>query len=380
MKKTLVPALLIVFMIGAGLSLAVNRAGAQNAPPAADSGKTAEQVFKNIQTLKGIPADQLQPTMQFIANSLGVQCQFCHVQNAFEKDDKKSKLMARKMIEMQAAINKTHFEGDQRITCNSCHHGAHEPAAIPLIPDEEPKRVEVARTEGAKPELPSADQIIDKYLQAVGGAAAMQKITSRVEKGTISFGGEHFPLDVVAKAPNKRMSSVHTPNGDSITAYDGHGGWLGNPGPQAPRDMTAQEADVAGFDAAFYLPVEMKNMFAQFFARPFADKVGGHEVYLLIGNKPGKPPVRFFFDKESGLLLRTIRYTETALGRNPVQVDYADYRSEGGVKIPYQWTVARPLGRFTIQVSEVQQNVAIDDARFQKPAAPAPTEQKPAEK
>jgi photosynthetic reaction center cytochrome c subunit len=379
MKKTYIPALLILFMVVAGLPAAVNRARAQNAVPA-DSGKTAEQVFKNIQILKGIPAEQLQPTMQFIANSLGVECQFCHVQGAFDKDDKKSKLTARKMIEMQMAINKTHFDGDLRVTCNSCHHGAEEPTAIPIIADEEPKRAEAARAEEPRPELPSADQIIDKYLQAVGGAAAVQKITSRVEKGTINFGGQQFPVEVLAKAPNKRISTVHTQNGDSITAFDGHAGWLGNPGPRPPRDMNAQEADAIGFDATFYLPVEMKTMFTQFFVRPAKDKVGGHEVYLMIGNKPGAPPLRFFFDKESGLLLRTVRYAETPLGRNPTQVDYADYRSEGGVKIPFQWTIARPLGRFTIQLSEVQQNVAIDDARFQKPAPPAPTEQKPAEK
>jgi outer membrane lipoprotein-sorting protein len=382
MKKALIPALLIIFMVAAGLLTTVNRARAQNAPAAsAGTEKTAEQVFKNIQTLKGIPADQLQPTMQFISNSLGVGCEFCHVENAFEKDDKKSKLAARKMIEMEMAINKTHFDGDLRVTCNSCHHGAHEPTAIPAIPDEEPARVEVARTEGAKPELPSADQIIDKYLQAVGGAEAVQKITSRAEKGTINFGGRQFPVDVLAKAPNKRISIVHMQNGDNITAYDGHAGWLGNPGPRPPRDMNAQEIDAISLDAAFYLPVEIKTMFIQLFVRPTTDKVGGHEVYQVIGNKPGKPPLRFFFDKESGLLLRTVRYTETPLGRNPTQVDYADYRSEGGVKIPFQWTVARPLGRFTIQVSDVQQNVAIDDAKFQKPApAPAPAEQKPAEK
>jgi hypothetical protein len=173
-------------------------------------------------------------------------------------------------------------------------------------------------------------------------------------------------------------------NGDSITAYDGHGGWLGSPGPQPARDMTAQEAEISSLDAAFYLPVEMKTMFAQFFVRPTTDKVGGHEVYQVIGSKRGKPPVRFFFDKDSGLLLRTVRYTETPLGRNPAEVDYADYRSEGGVKVPYQWTVARPQGRFTIQVNELQQNVAVDDKKFEKPAAaavtPAPTEQKPAQK
>lgn len=374
MKKPHIPSFLIIFMIVAGLSVAVSGARAQNAAQA-DTGKTAEQVFKNIQTLKGIPADQLQPSMQFISNALGVQCTFCHVQGAFEKDDKKAKLTARKMIEMQMAINKTHFEGHEVISCNSCHHGAESPAAIPSIPDEEPKHVEAVRGEGAA--LPTADQLIDKYVQAVGGADAVKKITSRVEKATISFGSEHFPVDVVAKAPNKRSTIVHTPNGENVTAYDGQGGWLGNPGRQPVRDMSAQDADIASLDAAFYLPVDMKTIFSQFFVRPTTDKIDGHDVYLLVGTRQGKPPVRFFFDKESGLLLRTMRFTETPLGRNPVEVNYADYRSEGGVKIPYQWTVARPLGRFTIQVNEVQQNVPVDDAKFQKPAV---TEEKPAQK
>jgi hypothetical protein len=116
-------------------------------------------------------------------------------------------------------------------------------------------------------------------------------------------------------------------------------------------------------------------MFTQFRVRP-ADKIGGHDVYQVIGIREGQPPVRLFFGKESGLLVRSIRYTETPLGRNPTQLDYSDYRAENGVKIPLQWTVARPLGRFTIQISEVQQNVPVDDRKFEKPAAPA--EQKPA--
>jgi len=80
--------------------------------------------------------------------------------------------------------------------------------------------------------------------------------------------------------------------------------------------------------------------------------------------------------------VRSIRYADTPLGRNPTQVDYADYRAQDGVKVPFQWTVARPLGRFTIQVTELQQNVLVDDKKFEKPAAPAvaPAEQKPAGK
>lgn len=384
MNRAFINTLLATLAIISGCVLVATKASAQNpaAPATREPPKTAEQVFKNIQALKGTPADQVQPAMQFIANSLGVECEFCHVERAFEKDDKKTKLTARKMIEMQMAINREHFKGEREVTCYSCHRGAERPMGIPTISETEPKRPETPPAEATPPAPAAAEQIaaqtIDKYIQAVGGAEALQKITSRVQKGTISFGERKLPVEVLAKAPNRRISTVHTPNGDNITAYDGHAGWLGNPGGRPPRDMTAQENDAVSFDSAFYLPVEIKKMFTKFLVRPAPEKIGGREVVQVIGINPGKPPLRFFFDKESGLLLRTIRYAETPLGRNPTQVDYADYRTEGGVKIPFQWTIARPLGRFTIQVTEIQQNVPIDDAKFAKPAAPA--EQKPAGK
>ena len=365
--------LVLSSLSSAVLLLSVASTSAQNAQaPASEAGKPAEQVFKNIQTLKGVPADQVQPAMQFISNSLGVECEFCHVQGAFEKDDKKPKQTARQMIEMQMAINKGHFKDRREVTCYTCHHGAHDPVSVPIIAEEEPKRPEAVTGIVAAPAPGAAERIIDKYLEAVGGGEALQKVLSRVQKGTITFGGQQFPLEVFAKAPNKRISIVHTPNGDSITAFDGHAGWLGNPGERPPRDMTAEEADTVNLDATFYLPLEIKKMFTQFrLPGPSADKIAGHFVHQVIGVRQGKTPVRFFFDKESGLLLRTVRYAETPLGRNPIQVDYTDYRSEGGVKIPFQWTVARPLGRFTINVTEVQQNVPVEDKKFEKPAAVA---------
>jgi photosynthetic reaction center cytochrome c subunit len=389
MNRALIHALFVTLAVIGGLTIQAPRAYAQHgtapsaaapssaAPATGEAAKTVEQVFKNIQVLKGTPADQLQPAMQFISSSLGVECEFCHVQNAFEKDDKKSKQTARKMIEMQMAINRDHFKGEREVTCFSCHRGNENPVGVPIIAADEPKRPEEQKAEIAPPASPAADQIIDKYVQAVGGVEALQKNTSRIQTGTVSFGGRQFPVEVLAKAPNKRISMVHTPNGDNITAFDGHAGWLGNPGGRPPRDMTAQENDAVSFDATFYLPAEIKKMFTQFRVRP-AEKIGGHEVVQVIGINPGKPPLRFFFDKESGLLVRTVRYADTPLGRNPTQVDYADYRTDGGVKFPFQWTVARPSGRFTIQVDKMQQNVPIDDAKFAKPAAAAqaPAEQK----
>ena len=363
-------AAVIVLILAFGTKTWAQNAAAPAKASAGDSAKTAEQVFKNIQALKGAPADQLQPAMQFISSSLGVECGVCHVQGAFEKDDKEAKQTARKMIQMQMAINRDNFKGEREVTCFTCHQGSPHPVAIPIIADTEAKRFEMPMED---PSLPSADQIFAKYVQAVGGADAIQKNTSRVEKGIIDFSGRQFPVEIAAKAPNKRISTMHLDNGDNITAYDGHAGWLGSP--EGLRDLTPQEVDVISFDATFYFPTEIKKMFAQFRVRP-SDKIGGHDVIQVIGTNPGKPPSRLFFDKESGLLLRTIRYIDTPLGRNPTQVDYTDYRADGGVKIPYQWTVARPLLRFTIKVSDVQQNVPVDDKKFEKPAAVPKTEQK----
>ena len=281
-------------------------------PSPEDSANPAEQVFKNIQVLKGTPANQIVPSMQFIANSLGVECGFCHVRGANEKDDKKTKQTARQMIQMQMAINRDNFKGEREVTCFSCHRGSHDPVGVPIISDIEPKRPEPEKEEAATPALPTADEILNKYVQAVGGAAALEKITSRVEKGTISFGPQQLQVEVLAKAPNKRISLVHTPNGDNITAFDGHAGWIGNPGPRPPREMSALENEAIGFDATFYLPTELKKMFAQFRVRPATDKIGGHDVVQLIGANPEKPPVRLFFDKESGLLVRRVVQTKTA--------------------------------------------------------------------
>ena len=95
--------------------------------------QTTEHVYKNIQVLKDVPADQLIPAMQFITASLGVQCDFCHQEKAFEKDDKETKQTARKMMRMMFAINKDNFDGHREVTCYACHRGETKPVITPLI-------------------------------------------------------------------------------------------------------------------------------------------------------------------------------------------------------------------------------------------------------
>src|SRR5712692_5842788 len=151
----------------------------QQSAPSGAPPKLAEEQFKNIQTLKGIPADQVGPSMQFIGASLGVECEYCHVHGAMEKDDKKPKVTARKMIAMMMAINKDNFEDRRDVTCFSCHRGAVDPVATPIISDEGAKldNGEVKKSAEGKPLLPAADELFEKYLAALGGTDALQKIT-----------------------------------------------------------------------------------------------------------------------------------------------------------------------------------------------------------
>jgi photosynthetic reaction center cytochrome c subunit len=346
---------------------------AQSATAPAPTQKTAEQQFKNIQMLKGVPADQVIPTMQFISASLGVECEFCHVEHAFDKDDKKTKQVARQMIEMQMGINKNSFKGETEVTCNTCHRGSNRPMAIPAVADANwkpnPPRPEAAPSSPPAPQ--DGNAIIAKYIDALGGTAALQKIKSISEKGSTEVNGRQTPIDIYAKAPDARVSFMHVGNGDSVTAYNGKAGWLASPG-RPIHDMSASESSAAKLSAIFTFPDNLDREFTRTrVGRP--DKIDDRSVTPVFGMREGQPPVRMFFDDQSGLLTRIITYTETPLGRSPTQVDYADYRDVNGVKTPYRWTISRPASRFTIQLTEVKPNAPIDESKFVRPPDPPTT-------
>jgi photosynthetic reaction center cytochrome c subunit len=340
-------------------------ARAQNPPRSAV--KTAAQEFKNIQVMKDIPAEQLIPAMQFITASLGVECEYCHVEHAFDKDDKKPKKIARSMIEMMMNINKENFEGHREVTCYSCHRGSVNPVSVPIISAEQKIPEMMAGKEAEKTTLPKPGALLEKYLAAVGGADALNKITSRVQKGSISAFGGPQPFDVYSKAPYMRLSTVHRKDMDSVTAYDGKNGWMSVPG--RVRPMNSQESEGARMDADLALPAHLASMFTKMEVEP-GEKLDGHATWLVIGSGEGKPPVKLFFDQQSGFLLRLIRYTDSPLGLNPLQIDFADFRDSGGVKIPFHWTQSRPGNHFTVQIESSEANVAIDDSKFAQPPPP----------
>ena len=224
--------------------------------------------------------------------------------------------------------------------------------------------------------LPKPEELLDKYLAAVGGAAAVEKLTTRVQKGKLmAFGGQSFAAEVYSKAPDKRVSVMHLKDGDSVTAFDGQRGWLSVPGRPAHM-MSASENESARLDADLYFPIHVKSLYSKFKVAS-AEKIDGHDTYLVEGHEEGRPPLRLYFDTQTGLLLRMIRYAQSPLGLNPTPIDYADYREVDGVKVPFRWTVSRPGNRFTIQVEAMKQNVPVDDAKFTAPPPAPPPAQQP---
>jgi outer membrane lipoprotein-sorting protein len=363
--------------------LSAARTGGQAEP--AQKPLMAEQYFKNVQVLRGISVKEFMDTMGFFAASLGENCTFCHVEESsgdWSKyaDDNANKQTARKMILMMNAINKSYFGGRRMLTCYSCHRGGETPLVTPNLAEQYSAPVlEVPDeiTEQAPGAL-SADQVLDKYIQALGGAQRLANLTSFVARGT--YQGYDDPekraAEIYAKAPDERTIIVYGANGESTTTYDGHSGWIAAPDTDQPMPvMTLTGGDLQGakVDASLSFPAGIKKAFSQWRVG-FPTTLNDRDVQVLQGSNPGETPVKFYFDQQSGLLVRVVRYTNLPVGLNPTQIDFADYRDVSGVEVPFRWTVTWTDGRSVTELNQVQPSAAIDAAKFAKPAPPSPVQ------
>ena len=339
----------------------------------------AEEVFKNVPVIRGIPVDEFMDTMGMFSAALSLNCTDCHSSDSTGSwanfaNETPLKQTARRMVVMVNTINRTNFAGRKVVTCYTCHRGDQTPKVAPSltlqygVPVDDPNEIEIF------PSAQSAevDPVFAKYIQALGGAQRLAALTSFVAKGTYSgYDTDHepVPLEVFAKAPNQRTTIVHMQVGDSVRTFDGRTAWVAAPDRPVPlMPLTGGNLDGAGVDAILSFPAQIKQAFSQW--RVASTIIDDRDVQVLQGSNAGKPPVNFYFD-ESGLLVRTLRFTETSVGRVPTQIDYEDYRDVAGVKLPFKWTVTWTNGQTVTELSDVQPNVPIDAARFARPA-PAP--------
>jgi hypothetical protein len=359
-----------------GILLAALFARAQQQPA---ENATAEQVYKNIQVLKGTPANELIQAMHLVKADVGLDCEDCHDPKDRAADTLRPKEVAREMWRMMMEINKNTFQGRQMVTCYTCHRGVPNPANVPALPIEQWK-------EPAKVALPSADQILAKYIDALGGEQALRKVTSRVVTGTqdVAIGpGGSIPtpatVEKYSKAPNLSLSIYHAPTFTISDGFDGMSAWAQNM-QGAVQDAVPVDQSRAKRSSDFYEPLNLKNEYAQLSVDGI-ERVNGHDAYVVRGHFQNDfPAEHLYFDLLTGLLLRKSAFLPTQAGNSPFEMNYDDYRDTGsGVKFPFRITM-NPIGprielepTTTLYVSRVQDNVAIDNAKFVKPAAKPPT-------
>jgi hypothetical protein len=381
----------------------VSSAHAQTPVGKGTTATTSDTAFKNVQVLKGIPLDDFMGTMGVMSAALGFDCSECHAGAGTDKvdwaADTPKKVIARKMVTMVQTINKENFNTRQLVTCWTCHHGKDRPATTPALEYVYgPPTSELDDVLRQEPGMPTGDSIVDKYLTAIGGAAKWGAIKSYVATGkSVGFGGfgGGGSVTIYAQFPDKHTTLIDfkdTPDrGDQIRSYNGTVGWLKTPlNVLGEYQLTGGELAGAKLDAELTFPSQMKQVLTGLrvsLPLTISDLPGPSSqtstetgtgigkdrlVDVVQGNGPDGLLATMFFDQQSHLLIRIIRYAKSPIGRVPTQVDYSDYRDVQGVKVPFHMTFAWLDGRDAIQLSDVKVNVPIPAARFGKPSGVKP--------
>ncbi len=326
--------------------------------------ETAGQHYKSIKVLNDMPADQLGKVMNMISSSLGVDCKFCHASNDddFEKEGFEHKDMARKMMKMVFDLNKSQFNGRPEINCNTCHHGiSHPQPSFPLIPSVAPE----ARPK--QPEKkPTVDEIIAKFEAALGGKAKLEKITSRQVKATrVEPDGKTTESETKWFKANKYYAETLYGTAIVTEGFDGTKGW--KQGNKAALYMKPDEAEQLKREAELFSPANLKTVYPRMEFRS-VERINRREVYFVTATTAGNVRERLYFDVLAGFLIRRSASTPTVFGNFVYQVDYADYRLFGGVKVPATVHYAMPNISWTLKVIEIKNNIPIEDAKFVEPS------------
>jgi hypothetical protein len=367
---------LVLISLVCGFVVLFSRTSAQNptTPQTAPTERTVEQANKNIQVLKGLPESQLVPVMNYMGASLGVRCNYCHVNKDgnwdYASDEKGQKKTAREMITMLNGINKNTFHGNIEVSCYTCHRGKTSVAhtlAQP-IPTPEPRPSPGAQAQQQRDTLPTAEQLVEKYYQALGGVATIEKLKSRVMTGTLTtVAGVELGYELTQSGPDQVLAVIKTPQaGIFQRGFDGRVGWEKNN--TGVHDLSPEETAYLQRYPDIYKDIKLGEQFTRMnvVGKP---KFDGRDVYLVRANTASGKREQLYFDAETGLLVRRITSTTTPVGIIPEQIDFADYRDVEGMKVPFTIRVSAIDPTYSVirKFNEIKLNVPVDAKKFNKP-------------
>jgi outer membrane lipoprotein-sorting protein len=363
----------IAFLLFVTVLISCPNAVAQATSEESPENQPAEKVFKNIQVLKGMRAADLQGAMSFIASSLNVDCDYCHRQD-FSKDVTKQKVRAREMIRMVRQINQEAFHGENTVNCFTCHQGHTDPLSLaPIVPP--PERAPKAEAGVAGPPsgvpLPSVDEVLSHYVEALGGQVALDSVKSRIIR-TASLNGENSESRTVLyqKAPGKVLLTNESPTYILWVGFNGERAWAQDSEKSYWGILNTPQRNSIMRDSELYQGSRIKSEYSDVKVNS-KEKIGERDSYVVVGTSPESTREEFFFDAQTGLLLRRHIVEQTIFGGFQIQADFDDYRKIGGVKMPFVVRWSSPGGAWGTKVStkivDIQQNVRIEDEQFNGP-------------
>lgn len=330
--------------------------------------QTAGEVYKNIQALKGLRASELDGVMNFMSAALGVGCTYCHI-NPWESDEKPAKAAARRMILMTRAINSEHFSSNPAVTCYTCHRGQHNSVPNPP-PDFAGSRSEEAAASAKPIALPSTDDIINRYVRAIGGDAAIQKIKTRVSRGTETTTNrmtapQTASIEIYQTTANKLLIVRNNPRGMTSEAFDGIKGWAKDD--RGSRKLEGRELADTVRDADLLRYVNLRATYPQMRVLS-SEQIAGREAYAVGATSREDSREKLYFDAQTGLLVRKYVAFKTAFGTIPEVTDFDDYRAVSGVKMPFTIAWSRPPFGSVKKFTEIKLNVLVDESKFDRPS------------
>lgn len=369
-----------ILIIVLGVVMVIGR-GEARPPRKQDGGEipvkkvvTVEQAGKNIKVLRGMPNAQLIPSMRFMSASLGVRCEYCHVSNEGQLDaaaeDKKEKQTARDMIAMVREINGRNFKGEAQVSCYTCHMGQPVPQRFPALPVPmvSPPSPNVAN---ALPPVPSGATVIDNYIAAVGGQAAIDQIASCVMEGKFATAsGVSGTYQAEQVPPDKGYESIMTSRGGRERAVNKGSGWEKNS--FGVTDLLPDQVPDMQLSLPLLLDLQLKKQYSEIDVSG-KDKIDNRDAYVVEATRRDDKRERLYFDIENGLLVRRISYTPTMIGIIPEQMDFGDYRAANGIKLPFSVRISfadsnNPMTTRTFE--NVKLNTPVSDSKFNKPKTP----------
>jgi len=358
------------FAIAIALSASTTAATTVEAQTPAPVGATRP----NLRVLQALPESQLFPLMNLLADSLGVRCDYCHVQVApnltrtpsnvggwaWDRDDKPPKRKAREMMRMVIDLNARAFTGASPITCYTCHRGATQPARTPPLPP-----AGTVTTPAALP-LPSADRVWTNYVNAVGQAGSTEPGTGMIISGWDDRPeGSYGKVEIVVAGTDRYRATVSTPDGSSSQGLDGDVAWLASN--NRVQRLSGSDVERLQRIAMRYWPVRKRPASLQVVG---VERIADRDVYVATARIDPTTASTLYFDVITGLLRREMTTTETMLLPLQEQVDYDDYRDVDGIQMPFriQTSDGAPYSTVRRTFLQIRRKVAVDEALFRPPA------------